>query len=221
VLAQAKQASRERDLVQSVTRNGRTVSSGDRGRVAVVDFGAKQSIVESVKALGAETVVFDASFTPGDVLSGAFDMVVLSNGPGDPEDVPAAIDAVRQLLGQVPLLGICLGHQITALAAGGRTFKLKFGHRGANQPVVCHRTRRVFMTSQNHGYAVSEDIAQLPGVTITFTNANDGTVEGFCDANRMVECVQFHPEASPGPHDTSFVFRDFFNRVKGWKHAQA
>ena len=213
-------------LVQSVTGAGTTRFPGKRGRVAVVDFGVKESIVASVRRLGVETVVFGATSSPGGgfaterILDDDFDFVVLSNGPGDPTDIPGAVASVSRLLGRLPILGICLGHQITALAMGGRTFKLKFGHRGANQPVICHRTKRVFMTSQNHGFAVGDDLAALePGVEITYSNLNDGTLEGFADPVRMIECVQFHPEASPGPHDTSMIFDEFWRRVASLRSA--
>ena len=114
-----------------------------------------------------------------------------------------------------------LGHQVIARALGGTTYKLKFGHHGANQPVIDRRTGRVFTTSQNHNYAVGDDIAERGGVTVTYVNANDDTLEGFVDDTRFVECVQFHPEAAPGPHDTTFIFDRFFERVKGWGNAAA
>jgi carbamoyl-phosphate synthase small subunit len=163
--------------------------------------------------------VFDARFRAGEILDGGFDFVVLSNGPGDPTDGPAVIEQTKHLLGKVPMLGICLGHQVIALALGGRTYKLKFGHHGTNQPVVDRRSGRVFITSQNHGYAVAEDITECSQASVTYVNANDGTVEGFADERIMLECVQFHPEASPGPHDTSFVFENFHKKTRGWRNA--
>jgi carbamoyl-phosphate synthase small subunit len=221
-LARRHSFSRGESLVAGVSGslNG-TVAAGRAGRAAVVDLGIKQSLLDEVIAVGATVEVFDAGFSAGDVLSGNFEFVVLSNGPGDPEDVPRVVDNVRRLVGKIPLLGICLGHQVTAIALGGRTYKLKFGHHGANQPVLDRKTGRVFITSQNHGYAVSDDIVERAGAKITYSNANDGTVEGFAHEALMVECVQFHPEASPGPHDTSYVFREFFNKARGWHDAKA
>jgi carbamoyl-phosphate synthase small subunit len=213
-----------RGLVQSVSGKSARAYRGNGGRVAVVDFGVKNSIVASVRKLGVETVVLGARKSPaGDfdadsILAGNFDAVVISNGPGDPTDIAGAVESVRKLIGKIPVLGICLGHQVTALALGGATYKLKFGHRGANQPVVSRRTGRMYITSQNHGYAVSQCIAERDTrIRVTYTNLNDGTIEGFADEKRLIECVQFHPEASPGPHDTSFIFQEFFARVRALK----
>jgi carbamoyl-phosphate synthase small subunit len=204
----------------SGTLNG-TVAGRGAGRAAIVDLGVKQSIVDEVLALGVSVEIFDSDFSAHDIVSGDFDFVVLSNGPGDPEDVPGVVENVRRLAGKTPILGICLGHQVTALALGGRTFKLKFGHHGVNQPVVDARSGRVLITSQNHGYAVADDIADRTDAQITFTNANDGTVEGFADESLMIECVQFHPEASPGPRDSAFLFHEFYKQTRGWRDAKS
>jgi carbamoyl-phosphate synthase small subunit len=219
-MAREKESNRDHDLVASVTVQEPQTFPGEDMRAAVVDFGAKRSIVDNVRRLGVETVVHGAHFKAEYILDGGFDFIVLSNGPGDPTDVPGAIEEVKKLVGRVPILGICLGHQVTALALGGRTYKLKFGHRGANQPVICERTKQVFMTSQNHGYAVADDITKLDGVAVTYKNASDHTLEGFCDEPRHIECVQFHPEASPGPHDSAFIFEDFLARVRKWQHVE-
>jgi carbamoyl-phosphate synthase small subunit len=222
-LARSKRFSAGQRLVDSVTGDLRRYPAGDlgRGRAAIVDLGVKESIVSSVRALGVDTAVFgtqknrDGGFDADAILEGGFDFVVLSNGPGDPTDIPGAITSTQKLIGQIPILGICLGHQITALALGAKTFKLKFGHRGANQPVLCHDSKRMFVTSQNHGYAVGDDLTNLrPDIEITYSNLNDGTIEGFRCTEPGIECVQFHPEASPGPHDSSSIFVDFFERVK-------
>jgi len=194
----------------------------------MIDFGSKESIIASVRRMGLETVVMgtgalaDGAFDADALLAGGFDAVVLSNGPGDPADLPGAIASAARLMGKLPILGVCLGHQIAALALGARTYKLKFGHRGANQPVLSLRTGRVHVTSQNHGYAVGDDIASVdPRIRVTYSNLNDGTIEGFADEERLIECVQFHPEASPGPHDTSFIFEEFFSRVSARRTAGA
>ena len=218
-LARTKSLGRRERLVESVSGSQNGLSVGAEGRAAVIDLGVKKSIVDNVLRLGVSTEVFDVTFCADDVLAGRFDFVVLSNGPGDPADIPEVAREVDRLIGRVPILGICLGHQVIARALGGNTYKLKFGHHGANQPVVDRRSGRVFTTSQNHNYAVGDDIAQRAGVEITYVNANDGTLEGFVDYDRFIECVQFHPEAAPGPHDTTFIFDRFFERVKGWRNA--
>jgi carbamoyl-phosphate synthase small subunit len=220
-IARSRSFSRGESLVESVSGSIDGPASGaGRESAAVIDLGIKRTIFDRIGALGVGTRVFDASFEASEILDGGFDFVVLSNGPGDPSDVPGVIRQTKCLIGRIPLLGICLGHQVTALAMGGHTYKMKFGHHGANQPVVDNRTGRVFITSQNHGYAVSDDISRLDGVEVTYTNANDGTLEGFADKHRKVECVQFHPEASPGPHDTEFIIGQFFDKVKGWRNAE-
>jgi carbamoyl-phosphate synthase small subunit len=220
-MARSKSLGREEALVASVSGSLNGTRPGSAGRVAVIDLGIKKSILDNVHLLGATTEVFDTFFQAADIIAGEFDFVVVSNGPGNPTDIPDVVDQIGKLVGKVPMLGICLGHQIIALAMGGTTYKLKFGHHGANQPVIDKESGRVFITSQNHGFAVSDDIVSRTGAAVTYTNANDGTLEGFVDHNRFVECVQFHPEASPGPHDTRFVFEQFSKRAKGWRDAAA
>lgn len=218
--------SKGESLVSSVSGASKTPSvrfspnnPAIRGRAALIDLGMKQSILNKISDLGVETSIFTMDFTADEILAGDFDFLVLSNGPGDPTDVPKVIGGIERLIGEIPILGICLGHQITALALGGATYKMKFGHRGANQPVKCRRSGRVAITSQNHGYAVSDTIERCAGIEITYTNANDGTVEGFSDPRRGIECVQFHPEAGPGPHDTLHLFEEFISGVKGNNYA--
>ena len=220
-LARSKRLDRAERLVANVSGTLNAVHAGESGRAAVIDLGVKKSIVDNVRRLGVTTQVFDADFRAKDILDGGFDFVVVSNGPGDPADIPEVVEQVNQLIGRTPMLGICLGHQLIARALGAETYKLKFGHHGANQPVIDHRTSQVFITSQNHNFAVSDDIADHAGVTITYTNAADGTLEGFIDEHRRIECVQFHPEASPGPHDCRFIFDRFYEKAKEWNHAQA
>ncbi len=220
-IARSHRLNRDERLVERVSGTLNAVHEGASGRAAVIDLGVKKSIVENVKRLGLTTQVFDASFTADEVLGGCFDFVVVSNGPGDPTDIPRVLEEVKRLIGRVPMLGICLGHQLIALALGAATYKLKFGHHGANQPVLDVRSGRVFITSQNHNYVVSDAIADHLGVQVTYTNAADGTLEGFLDDHRMIECVQFHPEASPGPHDCRFIFDRFVGHVAEWKAKRA
>ncbi|MBI2346819.1 MAG: glutamine-hydrolyzing carbamoyl-phosphate synthase small subunit [Deltaproteobacteria bacterium] len=176
--------------------------------IVVYDFGVKLNILRSLVACGAKVTVVPAATPAADALARRPDGVLLSNGPGDPAAVTGGIASVRGLIGRVPLFGICLGHQILGLALGGRTFKLKFGHRGANQPVKDMRTGRVAITAQNHGFAVDPD--SLPSnVAITHYHLNDQTVEGLVSTSDPVFSCQYHPEASPGPHDTHNLFGEF------------
>ena len=183
-------------------------------RVAAYDFGIKYNILRRLSAYGCDVRVFPASAPASDLLAIEPDGIFLSNGPGDPAAVPYAISNVRDLLrADVPLFGICLGHQILGLASGGQTFKLKFGHRGANHPVKDLATGKVEITSQNHGFAV--DPGSLPSdMTVTHVNLYDGTVEGFRHLTRPVFSVQYHPEASPGPHDADYLFGQFLKRME-------
>jgi carbamoyl-phosphate synthase small subunit len=164
--------------------------------VAIVDFGVKQSIVRRLVASGARVTVFPHDVDPATVLAAKPDGILLSNGPGDPAALPGQIEVVRELLGQRPVLGICLGHQLLGLAAGLETFKLPFGHRGANHPVLEIKTNRVLVTSQNHGFAVRGDTP-----AVTHISLYDGTVEGLALSDLRARSLQFHPEAGPGPHD--------------------
>ena len=185
-----------------------------RGRCVAYDFGAKRNIFRLLWESGYDVTVVPAATPAADTLALKPDVVFLSNGPGDPSVATYAVEAVAGLIGKVPIFGICLGHQIAALALGAKTYKLKFGHRGANHPVKDLRSGRVAVTSQNHGYAVSPD--SLPGpVTVTHLNLNDGTCEGFLHEDARLFAVQYHPESSPGPHDSLHLFREFRALVAG------
>jgi carbamoyl-phosphate synthase small subunit len=188
-------------------------------KVAVLDFGVKSNILRSLREWHCEVVVLPASSKAETVLSYQPDGILLSNGPGDPEGVPYAIETVRQLMGKKPIFGICLGHQLLGLAFGGRTFKLKFGHRGANQPVKDLKTGRVMITSQNHGFCVDPESLNPNEVEITQMNLNDRTVEGMRHQNLPIFSVQYHPEASPGPHDTQNLFGEFVKMMELHSHA--
>ena len=177
--------------------------------VLVFDFGIKYNILRCLESEGFEVVVVPAATGAGTVHAMSPDGIFLSNGPGDPEPVTDAIATIRQLLGFRPMFGICLGHQLLGLALGAKTFKLKFGHRGANQPVKNLLTGRIEITSQNHGFAVDLDSIRGHDVEITHINLNDNTLEGFRHLTYPVFAVQYHPEASPGPHDARYLFDRF------------
>ena len=185
--------------------------------VALIDFGAKRNIIRSLCARGCEVTVFPA-FTEADViLNGGFDGVMLSNGPGDPSENTEIIDRLRILMGKIPMFGICLGHQLMALAQNAETAKLKYGHRGVNQPVKETDGTRTYITSQSHGYAVLSDTVKTGRVS--FVNANDGTCEGVDYPELCAFSVQFHPEACSGPHDTAFLFDKFCDLMGGKSYA--
>lgn len=182
-------------------------------RVSLIDYGAKCNIVRELQKRGCTVTVLPASTSAEDILAADPDGVMLSNGPGDPAENTYQIEQIRKLLGKVPMFGICLGHQLTALAASGSTYKLKYGHRGVNQPVRDLNGVRTYITSQNHGYAVDGDTVKLGKVR--FVNANDGTCEGIDYPELKAFTVQFHPEACTGPKDTTFLFDRFVELMKG------
>ncbi len=187
-----------------------------RSFVVAYDFGIKRNILRSLAAEGIEVLVVPAGTPAEDVLDLKPDGVFLSNGPGDPEPVAYAVENIRRLIGRIPIFGICLGHQLMALALGGRTYKLKFGHHGANHPVKNLDTGAIEITSQNHGFAV--DIDSLKGVgRLTHLNLNDRTSEGFALKEKFLFTVQYHPESSPGPHDSRYLFRDFVRMIEDFK----
>ncbi len=181
-----------------------------RFRVAAYDFGIKQNILRYLVDRGCDVTVFPADTPPDQILEIDPDGIFLSNGPGDPEPVTYAVDSIRQLIAEKrPTFGICLGHQLIGLALGGSTYKLKFGHRGANQPVQQTDTGKVEITSQNHGFAVDIDSLDRDDVVLTHINLNDNTLEGLRHRDLPLFCVQYHPEASAGPHDADYLFDHF------------
>ena len=185
----------------------------EKFKVSLLDYGAKRNIVRELQKRGCAVTVLPATTAAEDILAADPDGVMLSNGPGDPSENVYQIEQIKKLLGKVPMFGICLGHQLTALAVGGKTYKLKYGHRGVNQPVRDVNGVRTYITSQNHGYAVDSD--SIKAGKLCFANANDGTCEGIDYPDLKAFTVQFHPEACTGPKDTSFLFDRFVELMKG------
>ena len=179
--------------------------------VVLIDYGAKGNIARSLVNQGCRVTVVPCYTTKDRIMKLKPDGLMLSNGPGDPKDVPYAVETVKQLIGKLPIFGICLGHQIIGLALGGDTYKLKFGHRGGNHPVKNLITGEVTITSQNHGFAVREDTLNPDEVMVSHINVNDRTVEGLKHKTLPLFSVQYHPEAAPGPTDSEYLFKEFVN----------
>ncbi|AZR73008.1 carbamoyl phosphate synthase small subunit [Anoxybacter fermentans] len=195
--------------VAQVTTKKPHVIKGEGKRIAVLDFGVKSNIIRNLKALNCKIFIFPAWTDPEVVLAMKPDGLVLSNGPGDPAKLPY-VENIKSLIGRVPIFGICLGHQLTALAFGAKTYKLKYGHRGVNHPIKDLRTQKVYITSQNHGYVV--DAKTLPrSAKITHINLNDNTIEGLSYPDYNIQTVQYHPEAAPGPYDSNYLFKAFID----------
>jgi len=185
--------------------------------VVAYDFGIKLNILRMLVREGCRVTVVPAETKAEDVLELKPDGVFLSNGPGDPEPVDYAVKAIKQILGRVPVFGICLGHQLTGLALGGKTYKLKFGHHGGNHPVKNNATGKIEITAHNHNFAVDPDSINQSEVELTHVDLNDNTLEGLRHKTLPLFSVQYHPEAAPGPHDSNYLFRDFRNLMEEWK----
>ena len=186
-------------------------------KIALLDYGLKKNIVRSLLNRDCEVYVFPATATAQEVLSIEPDGIMLSNGPGDPKDCQFQIDTIKQLMGKKPIFGICLGHQLTALANGANTEKLKYGHRGCNHPVKDLKKDMTYITSQNHGYTIIENSLNRENMVVSHINMNDGTIEGIKYKNAPMFTVQFHPEASPGPGDTAYLFDEFIDMITKFK----
>jgi len=208
----------QKDLVSEVTTSlpysMGINENGDSPHVIVLDLGLKQSIARSLCNLGCRVTVVPCSFSAEMILDLEPDGLVLSNGPGDPKYCMDICKQVQLLIGKIPIMGICLGHQIVALSLGGNTFKLKYGHRGANHPVYNLNSRKVYITSQNHGYAVSDQDLP-PELVVTYRNLNDGTIEGLHNPELKIITAQYHPESFPGPADSMYLFSSFYKYIKG------
>ncbi len=204
------------DVVDKVTCEEKHTLKGSGKRVALLDFGAKNNIPKSLNDRGCEVTIYPARTTAAEILATNPDGIMLSNGPGDPKDCGTIIDEVRKLYeSDVPIFAICLGHQLMALATGADTYRLKYGHRGGNHPVKDLATGRVYISSQNHGYAVDVDSLDPKVAVPAFTNVNDGTNEGLAYVGKNIFTVQFHPEACPGPQDSGYLFDRFIDMMGG------
>ena len=205
-----------RDQVERVTTAYPYTYGNGKYQVSLLDCGLKKNILVSLAANDCTVHVFPAHTSAEELLAGNPDGIFLSPGPGDPKDVPYVVDTVKKLIGTRPIFGICLGIQMLATALGGHTFKLPFGHRGSNHPVKDLRTGRVYITSQNHGYAISDE--GLPDcIEVTHRSVNDGTIEGIRHKTLPIQAVQYHPEASPGPKDNFYLFAEFTKAMEEFK----
>lgn len=201
------------DQVARVSTTSPYISTGPGHRVVLIDYGKKENIVRSLNGKGCDVTVVPYDTSTEDILRMKPDGVMLSNGPGGPEDVEGAVETIRALIGRVPVFGICMGHQLIGLACGASSYKMKFGHRGGNVPVKNLATGRIEITSQNHGYAIEQDSLEGTGLEVTHSALNDSTVEGIRHKEHPVFSVQYHPEASAGPHDSEYLFSEFINMM--------
>lgn len=205
------------DAVKSVSAEKPQLIPSDNHKynVVLLDFGAKKNIVRELNKRGCNVAVMPYNTKAEDILKLGVDGIMLSNGPGDPSENTEIVEELKKLIGKVPMFGICLGHQLLALAMGGKTTKLKYGHRGVNQPVKNLESGRTYISSQNHGYAVVNETIEAAGGKVSYINANDGTCEGVDYEDKKAFSVQFHPEACSGPHDTRFIFDKFIDMMGG------
>jgi carbamoyl-phosphate synthase small subunit len=221
LVASLRASSLMTDQVSRVSTKSVFSCPGTGHRVVLVDFGSKHGILRELTKRGCDVVVVPYNVTAEEIRRLQPDGILLSNGPGDPKDVPQAIAMIREIIGEYPLFGICLGHQLFALASGADTVKMKFGHRGGNHPVKDLTTGRTYITSQNHSYAVKEE--SIPGTDLEITHIalNDGTIEGLRNGKKQAFSVQYHPEAAPGPYDSSYLFDQFLEMMETAKEEKS
>ncbi len=200
-----------KSAVATVSCKEKYTISGSGKKIGVWDFGVKSNILRSFKERGCDLTVFPFKTTAEEIMSHDLDAIFLSNGPGDPADLTETIDEIKKMVGKLPIIGICLGHQLLAWALGGTTTKLKYGHRGCNHPVKDLNKNKIFITSQNHGYVVDK----MPeNMEVSHINLNDNSIEGMMSRDLKIMCVQYHPEACPGPKDSGYIFDDFLELLK-------
>ncbi|OZM58527.1 carbamoyl phosphate synthase small subunit [Lottiidibacillus patelloidae] len=217
IASQLSSMPEDKNVVQRVSTKSPYASPGRGARIVLVDFGMKYGILRELTKRSCDVIVVPYNTTAEEIRRLNPEGVLLSNGPGDPKDVQEAIEMIKGILGHIPILGICLGHQLLALAGGADTVKMKFGHRGSNHPVQHLETGKVYMTSQNHSYAVDEMSLEKTPFTVTHKALNDGSIEGIKHNTLPAFSVQYHPEASPGPEDANEHFDDFLQMVKNFK----
>lgn len=213
LIKELKEYSFPADIVAQVSAKSISHIDGNGKKVGILDLGLKKGIVGQLVNLDCDVTVFPHNTTSKAIKDSGVDVLLLSNGPGDPKDVKEAIETTKNLIGEMPIWGICLGHQILALALGADTYKLKFGHRGANHPVIELETGKVYMSSQNHGYAVKDETIPAD-MKITYLNVNDDTVEGISSKKYAITSVQFHPEEGPGPEDAHYIFKKWLDDLE-------
>ncbi|MPW26633.1 glutamine-hydrolyzing carbamoyl-phosphate synthase small subunit [Alkalibaculum sp. M08DMB] len=202
-----------KDIVSMVSRNLKEYFPGNNYKVGILDLGLKKGIENNLKKMGCSVIIYPYNTTKDEIMDDNIDVLLLSNGPGDPKENLKVIDLAKDMMGTLPLWGICLGHQILALALGGDTYKMKFGHRGSNHPVMNIETGKILISSQNHGYAVKDESLSA-GIIKTYTNINDDTLEGFDYPDYNIKAVQFHPEEGPGPIDGHIIFKEWLDSLK-------